>query len=172
MRIIAALMVSVLTACSGGGAERAALSELAEVGGAAQISGFGGLRPTTLPDVDFDRTELLIFNDTGGNPAEYELMWLRLAATGKPVRLGECNSACTMFLSLPDVCLLPGRRFGFHASNFGGMFNPLMTARYPPNIRARFLADWGTRERLTILRAEELVAIEPSLRLCGPRRAG
>lgn len=41
----------------------------------------------------------------------------RLAGLGMPVRIdgAYCFSSCTVFLSLPDVCVRSFTRFGFHA---------------------------------------------------------
>jgi hypothetical protein len=42
-----------------------------------------------------------------------------------------CQSSCTLFLGVGDVCVGPHTRFGFHAPSHGGLFraNPKLEAR-------------------------------------------
>ena len=120
----------------------------------------------TTPEVKPGRGPITIMGDTGGNPYEYAALYERLKQSGRRVRLGECNSACTMLMSLPNACLIRGKRFGFHASNLNGRFNDVTSQYYPPRVKAMFDAKWGRSREMTTLRAEELVALEPSLKLC------
>ncbi|MGR3502949.1 hypothetical protein [Pseudaestuariivita sp.] len=121
----------------------------------------------TLPDVDFSAPVVTILGDEGGNPGAYRDLRARLAASGTRVQLGECNSACTMLMTLPNACLIPDTRFGFHTSNVGGLFNPMLAETYRAGILARFQAEWSQSERIQRITAEEAVALDPGLRLCG-----
>lgn len=119
----------------------------------------------TTPDVAA-RGPVTILGDTGGNPYEYAALHAELVASGRQVRLGECNSACTMLTSLPNACLIRGKRFGFHASNFNGRFNALNAQYLTPVIRQKFLGTWGKSREMTKLTAEEMVTLDPALKLC------
>ncbi len=119
----------------------------------------------TTPQVDFTADPIVVFNDRGGNPYEYAALWERLEATGKPVQVGECNSACTMFLSLSRACMMPGRRFGFHASS--GLVSDAWIAEYlPGRIGEMYLSTWSKSRDFTKLTSEQIKDIEPSLEIC------
>jgi hypothetical protein len=55
--------------------------------------------------------------DPGGMVDEYAD---NIAAIGdeQVVIDGECNSACTMYLSAPNVCVTPSARLGFHSAYY------------------------------------------------------
>lgn len=56
-------------------------------------------------------------NDSGGYVATYAIKVAQLARGDRHVRIaGRCDSACTMYLSLPrdKICLEPGAYFRFH----------------------------------------------------------
>jgi hypothetical protein len=70
---------------------------------------------------------------------------------------GECNSSCTMLLSVPDVCVHPEARLGFHGPSFFGQPLPsdmfdhwsnVMAKYYPPDIRTQFMKTWRYSQRL------------------------
>ncbi|MCV2892460.1 hypothetical protein [Lentibacter sp. XHP0401] len=119
----------------------------------------------TTPDVQ-GSGPLTILGDTGGNPYEYAALHAELKASGRRVRLGECNSACTMLTSLPNACLIRGKRFGFHASNLNGRFNGLNAQYLTPVIRREFLGKWSKSREMTKLTAEQMVELDPALKLC------
>lgn len=125
-----------------------------------------GCSLNTTPPVPAGLGPVTIVNDVGGNPYEYAALHAKLLASGRVVRLGECNSACTMLTSLPEACLIRGKRFGFHASNLNGRFNALNAQYLTPVIRRAFLAEWGRSREMTKLTAEEMVALDPALSLC------
>jgi hypothetical protein len=120
----------------------------------------------TTPPVPAGLGPVTIVNDVGGNPYEYAALHAELKASGRVVRLGECNSACTMLTSLPKACLMRGKRFGFHASNLNGRFNALNAQYLTPVIRRAFLANWSQSREMTKLTAEQMVSLDPALRLC------
>ncbi len=120
---------------------------------------------STAPNINFNSDPIVIFNDIGGDPYEYARIWDRLAKTGKQVQLGECNSACTMFLSLPNMCMLPGRRFGFHAPS-GPVSDKFIAGFLPGALRQEYLAIWSRSRSIMRFTAEELKFKEPRLKIC------
>ncbi len=137
--------------------------------GCAQIGKVGGIITGTTPEVsrsgDDGRT-CRVFNDTGGNPFEYADFRSELDRSCDVVELGECNSACTMLMTLPNACLIPRKRFGFHSSNLGGLFNDELRKYYRAGVLEEFNSNWsnsGTIQRIT---SEEAVALDPQLKLC------
>jgi len=55
--------------------------------------------------------------DKGGEVVSYALKVKRIERAGTPVRIsGKCESACTLYLSLPQdqICITPGASFSFH----------------------------------------------------------
>lgn len=120
---------------------------------------------STIPTVNFDAPQIVIFNDEGGDPYDYARFWIKLEKIDKEVQLGECNSACTMLLSLPRACMMAGRRFGFHKPS--GPVSVNFIARYMPGaLRAEYLRDWSKSEKMIRRTAEQLKVLEPSLRIC------
>jgi hypothetical protein len=54
----------------------------------------------------------------GGKTKEFAQDLARFRQSGEPFRIvGHCQSACTMFLALPKVCIAPGAELLFHAGN-------------------------------------------------------
>lgn len=109
-----------------------------------------------MPFVAFagERAVLRIGNDYGGLLVERlaEVDALLDAQTVVEIRGAICNSACTLYLGLPDVCVTPQVRLGFHgpASMVAGIgllpseFERLsqeMARRYPPPVASWFLQE-------------------------------
>jgi len=82
---------------------------------------------------------LIVHNDPGGRVDLRATMIQGIAATGHRVEIrGEyCNSACTMYLGLANLCAEPGVVFGFHAATNARdgkilqFWNAVMAAHYP-----------------------------------------
>jgi hypothetical protein len=58
-----------------------------------------------------------IRGDKGGEVVSYALKVKRIEREGTPIRIsGKCQSACTLYLSLPrdQICITPGASFSFH----------------------------------------------------------
>lgn len=80
--------------------------------------------------------------------AEFEAVVRKYNASGQRFRIdGHCQSACTMFLAIRNVCVMSNANLLFHA---GGNpdFTNRMLARYKPSLR-KYVTDKGymaTRE--------------------------
>lgn len=54
----------------------------------------------------------------GGRTKDFAVDVQRYRQSGEQFRItGHCQSACTMFLALPNVCIEPGARLLFHAGD-------------------------------------------------------
>ncbi|MHB8886911.1 MAG: hypothetical protein ACYC5H_17845 [Methylovirgula sp.] len=105
---------------------------------------------------------VIVQKDVGGLVNEYEAQTALYRQTDREVRVHECHSACTLALSLPNVCVYPNSIFKFHqAYNLRthetdfGVSQQLFDA-YPAAVRARL----GTLTRkFKILRGTDLIAL-------------
>jgi hypothetical protein len=115
---------------------------------------------------------VIVTKDVGGYVDQYAAMTRLYAQTGREVRLHECRSACTLALSLPNVCVYPDSLLKFHKA-----YNPLtrvandevseaMMAAYPAAVRER-LGDLTRNYK--VLTGSELIRL--GVRDCG-RPAG
>ena len=95
------------------------------------------------------RAHVITYDSGGSVMARYkEINEFRLKGTRVEVR-GQCMSACTMYLGLPNTCVSPSAIFGFHGPRDAGQNQPmpdsfaakLMAAHYPRNLQAWFLAE-------------------------------
>ena len=50
---------------------------------------------------------VVVYKDVGGMVSEYEAQTEVYRRENREVRLHECRSACTLALSLPNVCVYP-----------------------------------------------------------------
>ena len=86
---------------------------------------------------------VIVTKDVGGYVDQYAAMTRLYAETGREVRLHECRSACTLALSLPNVCVYPDALLKFHKA-----YNPEtkvandevsdeLMASYPVAVRER-----------------------------------
>jgi hypothetical protein len=119
---------------------------------------------------------LIVRNDRGGriSPRVKEIAELRRSGRPVEIRGAVCLSTCTMFLGLPQTCLEPGTRFGFHGPSKNGRrlsardfdyWSQIIAAHYPKPLR-----DWYmTTGRLRINGYHELngrALIELGLERC------
>jgi hypothetical protein len=63
---------------------------------------------------------VIVYKDVGGFVSEYQAQTEVYRREGREVRLHECRSACTMALSLPNVCVYPDSQVKFHLA-----YNPI-----------------------------------------------
>lgn len=115
----------------------------------------------------------VIRNDGGGQLISAETDRAVLKLWGGPVRIeGYCNSACLMFTTLPNACLEPGLKLGFHGANVnvGFVGNPQITKYLRNGVQRRFVEEWQHIPFTEIHRitAEEFVALDPESRICAP----
>jgi hypothetical protein len=89
--------------------------------------------------------------ENGGYFVRFDPVVAEYNQTGEPFRIvGLCQSACTLFLSIRNVCVEPNAVFGFHAGNDGkGNISPSATRHmqnaYNPKLR-RFVIENGYME--------------------------
>ena len=112
---------------------------------------------------------VIVYKDTGGLVSDYEAQTELYRRTNREVRLHECRSACTLALSLPNVCVYPDAQVKFHQAYNAltretdlGVSDKLFNS-YPAPVRARL----GTLTRqYKVLSGRELIAL--GMRNCTP----
>lgn len=114
-----------------------------------------------------------IWNDSGGNVLQMVQRRNELAQSGQQVRIrGYCRSACTMLITLPNACLGPRAKVGFHAPRIPNtsiippMVDQIMGNYYRNGIRERWFAGWNRQIDMTVISAEDYVRLDPQTRLC------
>jgi hypothetical protein len=103
--------------------------------------------------------------DMGGPIAIYQD---RVAHAKGPIIIdGPCNSACTLYLSRPDICVTPRASFGFHTvripetgEELSG-YSATLLAAYPPSILKWLARNGGLKYVFTNLMGEELQNLLP-----------
>ena len=78
--------------------------------------------------------QISISNNSGGNIAQFALHMSAINRSNTKVRFtGRCDSACTMYLGLPQhkICIAPGAYFRFHM--------PQARSARTTNLATRFL---------------------------------
>ncbi len=123
------------------------------------------LEPPPLP------AAVVVTKDVGGYVDQYRERTELYRAQDREVRLHECRSACTLALSLPNVCVYPDSVLKFHAA-----YDPRnrvinweetqkLFSSYPAPVRARL----GTLQReYKILSGAELISL--GVRDCNEKR--
>lgn len=94
---------------------------------------------------------IVVSHDRGGKLGQRSHQVRYLRATGQRVELrGVCLSACTMYLSLPNVCVSPSARLGFHGPTRNGQrltgqdfqhWSEVMADNYREPLRSWYLAN-------------------------------
>jgi hypothetical protein len=104
---------------------------------------------------------VIVMKDVGGIVKDYQAQTELYRQSDREVRIHECHSACTLALSLPNVCVYPDSIFKFHLAynlrtketDYG--VSDEMYASYPAAVRARL----GTLSRsFKVLTGAELIA--------------
>jgi hypothetical protein len=105
---------------------------------------------------------VVVVKDVGGFVTDYQTQTAIYRATGREVRLDECRSACTLALSLPNVCVYPDSTLKFHLAYdprnhaVNTQVSQQMFGSYPASVQARL----GTLTRAyKVLRGDELIAL-------------
>jgi hypothetical protein len=105
---------------------------------------------------------VVVVKDVGGYVDQYAARTAIYRETNREVRLHECRSACTMALSLPNVCVYPDSILKFHQAydprdhSTNWQVSQQLFETYPPAVRARL----GTLTRqYQVLRGSELISL-------------
>jgi hypothetical protein len=120
------------------------------------------------------RAELRIVWSAGGEAGSYLRLFAVVRQSGERVIIDEpCLSACTLVLStIPQdrICVTPRAVLGFHAGRWidqqGRQYaapdeTRLVTATYPPGVRAWIKRNGGLTQKLILLRGRQLAALYP-----------
>lgn len=114
-----------------------------------------------------------IWNHSGGNVLQTVRQREELGRSGREVRIrGYCRSACTMLISLPNACLGPRARIGFHAPRLPGTtvippyVDQIMGQYYRGGIRERWFGGWNRSHQMNVITARDFVRLDPQARIC------
>jgi hypothetical protein len=105
---------------------------------------------------------VIVYKDVGGLVSEYQAQTEIYRREGREVRLHECRSACTLALSLPNVCVYPHSLLKFHqaynALNHEADLgvSSVLFASYPAAVQGR-LGDLTRQYK--VLTGSELIAL-------------
>ena len=129
------------------------------------LAGCSGTRPAPQGDV------YVLRNDNGGHILSAEIDRKQLLDWGKRVEIhGYCVSSCTMFTTLPNACLMPDSRIGFHGAtiSIGAGGNAQVSKYLRGEIKRRFDADWHRvpQKQFHWVEARDYVRLDPQARLC------
>ncbi|HXY59496.1 MAG TPA: hypothetical protein VEH76_13055 [Methylocystis sp.] len=105
---------------------------------------------------------VVVYKDVGGLVSDYEAMTEAYRRENREVRLHECRSACTLALSLPNVCVYPDAQVKFHQAyneitrETDFSVSAKLFDSYPAPVRARL----GTLTRqYKVLSGVELISL-------------
>ena len=105
---------------------------------------------------------VVVMKDVGGLVTDYQARTELYRSQNREVRLHECRSACTIALSLPNVCVYPDSTLKFHQAYNEvtkeadlGVSGELWSA-YPPAVREKL---GNLTRQYKILRGSELIAL-------------
>lgn len=105
---------------------------------------------------------VIVYKDVGGLVSDYEAQTEQYRRENREVRLHECRSACTLALSLPNVCVYPDAQVKFHQA-YNAITREVdldissrLFASYPAAVQARL--GYLTRE-YRVLSGRELIAL-------------
>lgn len=110
---------------------------------------------------------IVVYKDVGGLVSDYEARTAQYRAENREVRLHECRSACTLALSLPNVCVYPDAKVKFHQAYNANTrevdldVSSRLFASYPAAVQARL--GYLTRD-YRVLSGTELIGL--GLRNC------
>lgn len=105
---------------------------------------------------------VIVYKDVGGLVTDYEAATDLYRRENREVRLHECRSACTLALSLPNVCVYPDAQVKFHQAynaitrEVDEGVSAKLFASYPATVQARL--GYLTRQ-YRVLSGRELIAL-------------
>lgn len=159
----------LLVACTAPPLPAGNAAPVVPVGAAAAPAQTTATTPVAAPPA----APLVIHDNRGGNVLQTMAQRAELIASGRPVRIsGICDSACTMFITMPNACLAPDARVGFHAPRLPGtqvippIVDQMMATTYRNGIRARWYGEWRHQLAIQRITAQEYVALDPMTRIC------
>jgi hypothetical protein len=105
---------------------------------------------------------VIVYKDVGGLVSDYQAQTEIYRREGREVRLHECRSACTLALSLPNVCVYPHSLVKFHLAynaidrqTDAGVSQELFNS-YPAAVQQRL---GGLTRQYRVLTGTELIAL-------------
>ncbi len=123
---------------------------------------------------------VIIRNDGGGNITDYRARRLQLAKAEIVIIAEKCLSACAIFTTLPNACVMPDARIGFHGTqpksgvpSIDLWLDMRMGEFFRGEVRRKFETEWrhlGGRDQFHMVRGTELKQLDPQIRLCKKRR--
>jgi hypothetical protein len=95
---------------------------------------------------------VVIRYNEGGDMIDFINERSRMQGSGKTYRIdGFCASACAMFLSLPNVCVTPRSKLGFHRGDgLWEVFRDAYIVHLPPAMRGWYVANAETTRTVFI----------------------
>ncbi len=127
---------------------------------------------------------VVIRNNGGGDITQFRERRARLARVDGEVRIeAKCLSACTIFTTLPNACVMPNAKIGFHgASPKSGIpsidyvMDMRMGEYYRGDVRKRYESKWrflAGGDEFHVISGTRLAELDPKIRLCdGPEQGG
>lgn len=122
---------------------------------------------------------ITVSNDGGGNVNDYIARRAKLARAERVEIRGACLSACVIFTTLPNACVAPRARIGFHGTRpKSGIYeiDYWLDSRVADFLRGevkrRFMADWrhiSGERNFHWMTGKELKAMDPKITLCPVR---
>lgn len=123
---------------------------------------------------------IIIRNDGGGNITDYRARRVELAKADIVIIAEKCLSACAIFTTLPNACVMPDARIGFHGTqpksgvpSIDLWLDMRMGEFFRGEVRRKFETEWrhlGGRDQFHMVRGIELKQLDPQIRLCKKRR--
>ena len=105
---------------------------------------------------------VIVMKDVGGYVNEYAAQTRLYFETGREVRLHECRSACTLALSLPNVCVYPQsllkfhKAYDIHTKVANEEISDQLMSSYPSAVRERLRA---LTRQYQVLTGSELIRL-------------
>ena len=108
----------------------------------------------------------VIENNQGGQTVAFIADRKRLVAWGGKVMIkGYCNSACGVFVTMPNACIDKDSRLGFHASSTS-LGSSMVSPHLRGEIKRRYLEEWQFSEVMIYIPAKEYVVMDPETKIC------
>ncbi|HWX77995.1 MAG TPA: hypothetical protein VNY32_10975, partial [Candidatus Acidoferrales bacterium] len=116
----------------------------------------GYLQPPPMP------APVVVVKDVGGYVVDYQTQTAIYRLSRWEVKLHECRSACTLALSLPNVCVYPDSTLKFHLAydphnhEVNSQVSQQLVSSYPASVQGRLGI---LKRKYKVLRGSELIAL-------------